>query len=66
MENQDNLSKNPWVVNEAKFLHFLIVVFTDVTAITEGWKMRSVQDIGRVEPAMVEVSGTFFDSCKCD
>jgi len=38
----------------------------DVTAITEGWKPRSVQDIDRVEPAMVEVSGNFFESCKCE
>ena len=41
-------------------------VFIDVTAITEGWKMRSVQDIVRIEPAMVEISGNFFDSCRCD
>ena len=46
--------------------YFLFFIFPDLTAITEGWKIRSVQDIGRVEPAMVEVSGTFFESCKCD
>ena len=69
MANQDNLLKNPLVENIIKhnfYVYLLFVVFTDVTAITEGWKMRNVQDIGRVAPAMVEVSGKYFDSCNCD
>ena len=41
-------------------------MLTDLSALTDGWTARTVQDIKRLEPAVVEVSQRFFENCRCD